>query len=32
MTCPKCKNKMSDSYELNGVKYCCPNCAYNRDE
>lgn len=30
MTCPTCKNKILDSYELNGVEYCCPNCAYNR--
>lgn len=32
MTCPTCKNKILDPYELNGVEYCCPNCAYNRDE
>lgn len=32
MTCPTCKNKISDTYELNGIEYCCTNCAYNRDK
>lgn len=32
MTCPTCKKKIHDPYELEGIEYCCPNCAYNRDE
>ena len=32
MTCPTCKNKILEPYELNGIEYCSPNCAYNRDE
>ena len=32
MSCPTCKNKILEPYELNGIEYCSPNCAYNRDE
>ena len=31
MSCPTCKNKILEPYELNGIEYCSPNCAYNED-